>query len=187
MPATIPGVVGVLVPNILFTGVGVIKYSKGVANGLTAWSRAIQISTTDAGTVGVGKGAPIPLIVPQPILFGNILAGMKAYDLIGLLAVPFVLGLSTGLSLAFAQMLINTTHPSVGSGTAIAKFSAPPASSFMISGFARENMTGEGSVRKARALSQGLDRSIASLVIPVPIVGPAASAPSSGSGSGKLI
>jgi len=185
MPITVPGVMGVLVPSIVFTGPGVFKYSKGVAIGLTKWARTIQVSTTDTGTAGAGTGI-LPLIVPQPLLFGHILAGMKNQKLLGLLAVPFIVGVSTGLNLAFLQMVINTTHPSVGAGAGLASFKAPPATPFILEGFKLAGMKGDGTAKKARALAFGLDKSIASLVIPIPIVGPPSPSPSSGVGSGSL-
>jgi hypothetical protein len=190
MPATVPGFMGALIPNLLsvaMIGTGLPKYARGVAAGLQQWIPKIRINTVDTGTLGAGKSVPLPLIVPQPILYANLIAGMIAQKQVGVLMPPLALGLANGLVLCFAQTLINTTNPSVGVGAGVAKFSAPPAAQSMILGFQQAGMVGDQATKKAKAIATGLDRTFAILVMPFAIVGPPSPAPSAGSGFGGLL
>jgi hypothetical protein len=190
MPYAPPTIVTILTPALISAGMigqGVPKYSLGVATGVSNWLRAIKVTTIDGGTAGVGKGAPTPLIVPQPLLYANILRGMATNNLLGIMAPVFAVGLSTGLSTSFLQAFTSTTHPSVGTGAAVASFRAPPAYPHLERGFKAVGMVGDGPTKKARALGQALDTTFASLVLPVAIAGPPSPSPSSGSGTGNLI
>jgi hypothetical protein len=190
MPATVPGFLGVLIPNLVSTGMigtGLPKYARGVALGLQQWVPQVKITTIDTGTAGAGKNVPLPIIVPQPILYTNLIAGMVSQKLTGVFMPSFIAGLANGLVLCFTQTLISTTHPSVGVGGGVAKFSAVPAAQSMISGFAQAGMVGDQAVKKAKALATGLDRTFAILIMPVVIAGPPSPFPSAGSGFGSLI
>jgi hypothetical protein len=181
---------GALIPNLVsvaMIGTGLPKYARGVALGLQQWVPKIRVNTIDTGTAGAGKSVPIPLIVPQPILYGNLIAGMVAQKQVGVLMPSFVLGLANGLVLCFTQTLMNTTHPSVGVGGGVAKFSAPPAAQSMISGFQQAGMVGDQATKKAKALAMGLDLTFAILVMPIAIVGPPSIVPSAGTGFGGLL
>lgn len=190
MPATVPGFMGALIPNLVsvaMIGVGLPKYARGVALGLQQWVPKIRVNTVDTGTLGAGKNVPLPLVVPQPVLYLNLIAGMTAQKQAGVLMPVFAAGLANGLVLCFAQTLLSTTHPSVGAGGGVAKFSAPPATKSMISGFQQAGMTGDQATKKAKAIAFALDATFAILVMPVAIVGPPSPAPSAGSGFGSLI
>lgn len=190
MPVTSPGIMGVLIPNLAsmaMIGSEVPRYARGVANGLVKWVPQIKVQTVDVGTAGAGKSAPTPVVVPQPMLYGNIVAGMSANGLAGMLMPAFSTGLANGLVLAFAQMLISTNHVGVGSGGGVAKFLAPPATPAIIQGFQEAGMVGDGPVRKAAALGMALTNTFAILVLPVAIVGPSSPAPGSGTGFGNIV
>ncbi len=190
MPTTVPGFMGALIPNIVATGMigtGIPKYARGVALGLQQWLPKVRVATVDTGTAGAGKNVPLPILVPQPLLYGNLLAGMISQKQVGVFMPPFIAGLANGLVLCFGQVLISTTHPSVGIGGGIAKFTAIPAAQSMISGFAQAGMVGDQAVKKARAVATGLDRTFAILVMPVAIVGSPSPFPSAGSGFGNLV
>lgn len=190
MPVTVPGILGAVLPNLVsvaMLGTGTPMYARGVALGVSYWIPKVRVSTVDVGTAGSGKNAPLPLVVPTPLLYSNLLTGMTANGLAGILMPAFVLGLSNGLTLAFSQMLINTTHPTVGSGTGVAKFSGPPAFSSILQGFVDAGMTGEVLSKKSRALGMALDATFVSLVIPLVIVGPSSVSPGTGKGLGRII
>lgn len=190
MPVTIPGIMGSVIPNLVSTGMigtGVPQYARGVALGLSQWIPLVKVTTVDAGTAGVGKNVPLPLVVPNPLLQGNLLAGMASQGLVGLMMPLFITGLTNGLVISFAQMLVVTTHPSVGVGAGVAKLVAPPAAASIISGFAQAGMKGDATIRKALALASGLDGTFASLVLPVAIVGPPSPIGSAGSGFGNIL
>lgn len=190
MPVAVPGIMGVMIPNLIsvaMIGTGVPQYCRGVALGLVKWVPTIQVNTLDTGTLGVGKNIPTPIIAPNPLVYSGVLAGMTANGLLGPLSPVFALGLSNGLVLSFAQMLINTIHPSVGVGAGVARFSAPPATPFMIAGFTEAGMKGLATVKKARAVAMAVDITFASLVLPVAIVGPPSPSPGAGAGTGKIL
>lgn len=190
MPATVPGIMGVLIPNLVSTGMigqGVPTYCQGVAIGLSIWAPQVKITSVDAGTAGSGKCVPIPVLAPPPLVYGNVIAGMTSNGLLGILMPAFALGLANGLSASFAQMLISTTNPTVGSGAGVAKFVAPPCTPSMLQGFASAGMKGDATVRKARAVGMAVDLTFASLVMPIVIVGPSAPFAGGGAGFGTLV
>jgi hypothetical protein len=189
MPVLVPGIVGALIPNLISTGMigtGVPKYALGVALGLLDWVPKIRVQTVDTGTLGAGKSAPTPLFVPQPLIYTNLMIGAASQGLLGVMLPVFNVGLANGLVTSFGQMVLNTTHPSVGAGGGVAKFLAPPAAVSMISGFQKAGMSGDGPVKKAKALGRALDGVFAVLVMPVVIVGPPSVSPGAGSGFGGI-
>lgn len=190
MPVSPIQAVASLVPNLgsmAIIGVAVPKFAQGFGMGLMTWTQTITISTTDAGAAGAGKGAPVPIFLPQPVLVVNLMRGFQAYGLIGLMEPLFVTGLSNGLVQLYLQAFTNTVHPGVGSGAGVARFNPPPAATPFIQGFQSVGMTGEGAVKVARALAQGMEATFRSLVLPQPIVGPVGPSPGSGVGTGKII
>lgn len=189
MPITTTGVTGILLPSLLstgFLGTDLPKLSRGVASGVVRWANLVKVSTVDAGSAGTGSGQ-IPVLVPYPLLFGNITAGFASNQLIGIFAPLFITGLTNGLVNSFLQGLVKTTHAGVGTGAGVASFRGPPAQASLSAGFRSAGMNGDATDRLARALGQALDRTFASLVIPVPIVGTASPSAATGKGSGKII
>jgi hypothetical protein len=179
-----------LIPNLVATamlGVGVPKLARGLGIGLSVWTPTISINTTDVGTVGTGKGLPVPIILAQPLLYANLMAGMHAQKLIGVLAPAFILGLTNGLVALYAQGFTNTVHAGVGTGAGVATFKPPPAFPPIRAGFAAVGMTNDVGTRLARALGRGLESTFMSLVLPQPIVGPSAPFAGSGRGFGNII
>lgn len=190
MPITPPGILNVLLPNLLSVGMlgtETPRLSRGIANGLTQWVPQIKVSTNDLGSAGSGKNAPLPLIVANPILLANLTTGMAAQGLLGVFVPPYLLGLTNGLCSSFLQMMVSTTHTGVGSGAGVAKFTAPPARTSMIQGFSSAGLLGEYFSRKASAIAQGLDITFASLLLPVAIVGSVSPYPATGVGSGSIV
>lgn len=190
MPVTIPGMMGVLIPNLVSSGMigtGVPKYAQAIATGLSIWVPQVKILTVDTGTLGVGLGVPVPLIVPVPVLYANLVSSMIAQGLAGPLMPALMAGLATGLASSFGQMVTQTNHPTVGLGGGVATFRATPATPSMLLGFSSVGMSGSGPTKKARALGSALDRIFASLIMPVGIVGPPSIAPSGGAGFGNIV
>lgn len=190
MPIAIPAIVGVLVPNMFATGSfgdKMPQLATGVATGLQKWVPSMVVQTLDSGSLGVGSGGPMPLVVPQPALYGALLTGAAASGVLGIMAPLMFLGLANGLVLAFAQMLIKTTHPGIGAGTGAARFIGGSAVPVMIEGFASVDMKGDGPVKIAKAIGIGLDITFQALAIPVPIVGSASPSGGAGAGVGTII
>jgi hypothetical protein len=108
-------------------------------------------------------------------------------NLLGVMAPIFLLGLANGLTAVFLQTLIKTQHVGVGTGAGVATFKAPPAFPSIIAGFASAGMVGQAASRKAQALGIGLDRTFASLFLPVAIVGTASPTAATGRGFGSIV
>lgn len=190
MPIAFPAITGILTPSLFsaaLIGVETPRLASGVATGLVYWVPQVTISTVDAGSAGVGTGVPIPWVVPQPVLFANLSANIPPAGFFGIFTPPLILGLSIGISTAFLQMLLSTTHPTVGVGSGVARFAAPPAATSMVAGFASAGLVGEAAPRLATAIGVALDSTLASLVMPVAIVGSVSPSPASGAGTGKII
>lgn len=190
MPITVanatPAIVGGLAGSSM-TGTQVPNFAQGVASGLSMWVALIQVFTLDVGTMGVGKNVPLPVIVPSPVLYANLVTGFSAQALIGSSSPMLCLGLANGLSSALAQGLVNTVHPTVGVGTGTAKFLAPSASPLMTLALSQAGMLGSANVRIASAIGMALDMTFASLVLPIAIVGASSIYPGVGSGTGKIL
>lgn len=181
---------GVIAPNLLAVGmVGTDspRIALGVANGLQQWIPLVQVTTTDTGSLGVGTNVPLPLPIPQPVLFAALMGTVPAAGIVGVMMPLFVTGLSNGMSLAFLQMLVTTTHPVIGSGTGVAKFLAPSCAGPMIAGFTAAGLVGEAMPRLAGAIGLALDSVFASLAIPIVIVGTASPTGGAGTGTGKIL
>lgn len=190
MPATIPGMMTTLIPSLAASGmlgIGVPKYALGIATGISIWLPQVKILTVDTGTAGVGAGTPTPIIIPVPVLYANLVAGMTSQGLAGPLMPAMMLGLANGLTASFAQGVTSTLHPTVGVGGGVATFRATPATSSILAGFASAGLLGDGPAKKARAIGSALDRTFASLILPIAIVGPPSIAPSAGTGVGNII
>lgn len=190
MPVTTAQAISTLVPALAGTsmvGFGVPKFVRGLGIGLSTWTPTIIINSTDVGTAGSGKGAPVPITIPQPLLYGNLFTGMSGQGLIGVMRPAFLLGLSQGLVVLYAQCVTSTAHVGVAVGAGVATFRPPPALPFIQAGFAAVGMVGEGGIKMARALSQGLERTFRSLALAQPIVGPASPTGASGRGIGKIL
>lgn len=179
-----------LIPSITATGmigVGVPKYALAIATGISIWIPQVKVITADTGTLGVGAGTPTPIILPIPVLYGNLVAGMLSQGLAGVLMPAMMAGLANGLAGAFFQAVTSTIHPVVGAGGGVATFRALPATPSMLLGFASAGLVGDGPIKKARAVGMALDRTFASLVLPIGIVGPPSVSPSAGAGVGNII
>lgn len=189
MPIAVSNVVTTLTPQLVATahlGPSVTQLATGIANGVSAWVAALSVTTVDAGSLGVGSGQ-VPFLVPQSLLLGSFTTSFASFQIKGIQAPLTVLGLSNGLALVFPQGIVKTTHPSVGTGAGVAKFAGPSAVPFMTQGFATAGMTGPSLTQLASAIGVGLDQVISVFTIPVPIVGSASPASSSGMGFGKII
>jgi hypothetical protein len=189
MPLTPAGVAAIITPNLLsvgMLGVATPKFALGVANGICFWSPTIAVTTIDAGTAGVGVGM-LPVIMPQPVLLGNLFSSFGAFGLLGVMAPLKIVGLANGISIAYLQGLIQTLHTSVGTGVGVAKFMPPPAIPQMMAGFASAGIVGQGVVQIASAIGMALMQTFTMLALPIPIVGPPSPAPSAGTGTGSIL
>ena len=189
MPITPVGLTGVLVPALIASaqiGTGVPKLALGVATGVTTFAAQSTVTSVDTGTLGVGVTVA-PLVVPQPLLLANILAGFAATGTVGVMSPVLAVGLANGLSLGFLQGLITMTHPGVGAGAGVAKVIPAGAVPAMIAGFAAAGMVGVGSVKMATAIGIALTLTFTTFVLPVPIVGAPSIVPGAGVGVGKIV
>ena len=188
MPITPTGLVSVLVPSLLSggnIGTGMPRLAQGIANGVSLWIAQTTVSITGTGAAGAGA-VSYPLVVPPPLIIANMLGGFSSAGIIGIMAAPLALSIANGLVTGFAQGLIVAAFPGVGSGVGVARVSGPPPMESMNAGFASAGLSGDGSQRIARGISLGLSQTFASLLVPVPIVGPSGPSPGAGTALGKI-
>jgi len=189
MPLTPAGLTGALIVGlrgVAMTGSGVPKLAQGVANGVCAWVKSLKVVTVDAGTLGVGVGF-LPFAVPPPLLIASLLAAYPVNGQLGVMAPQEATGLGVGLGLGFIQGIMTTQHPTVGSGTGVAKVIGGPAFPFLMAGFAGVDIKGTGATQKASAISLALQMTLAVFTLPIPIVGAPTPMGSSGVGQGSIL
>jgi len=192
MPLNPPALAtGFVAPNLLAVGnigIGVPKFSLGVAIGVCQYFGIYaKVTTVDTGTLGVGTSI-IPLIVPFPLLQASLYTGFSSMGILGPMSPLMITGLSNGLMTGWiALALIQTNHPGIGTGTGVAKIVGASAIPAMITGLAAVGMVGEGSIKTATAIGMALDITFAAFVQPVPIVGSASPAGGVGVGFGSVI
>ena len=190
MPISPFGFTGIIAPNlasVAVIGVDMPKFARGLAIGYSTYLQKIQIQTTDGGTAGTGKGTPMPLVVPPPVWYPLLTTGFTKNRIMGLLAPTFILGLSNGLSLCSLQALTNTVHFGVGVGAGVPTINPPPAFTDIQLGFKQVGFSGPDNVKVCRAIAFGIEKSLRTFIIPIPIVGPPSPSPGTGRGTGKFV
>jgi hypothetical protein len=189
MPISTPNLTAAVTAGLLsggMIGMATPKLALGIGGGLARWIPLLVVQTTDAGSLGVGTGA-IPFAVPAPLLISNLIIAYAANGQIGPSAPLEATGLGNGLATGFAQGLMKTNHPGVGTGTALARVIGPPAFSSLMQGFAAAGITGQGATLKANAISTALLVCLQAFQVPIPIVGSASPAAGGGVGIGKIL
>lgn len=189
MPLTPATLTGALASNL--SGAGLIGASSSqlaaaIAAGVSMWVPQVVVTTADVGTLGSGAGL-LPCAIPQPLLLGGLQTGMSSFSNLGPFATSLALGIANGLAAAFPSGLITTTHPSVGAGTGVAKFSGPSAIASLIAGMGTAGLVGTWAANIGSAVGLGLDIAFAGFTVPIPIVGSASPTGGSGAGFGTIV
>jgi len=188
VPLTPPGVAAPLLASLVsfgHLGTHTPTLAQGIAQGVVTWALSVTVTTVDVGTAGAGVGLlPLP---PPPTLLATMQAGFLGQGIVGIFAPLTANAIASGLTAGFPQALITTTHPTVGAGTAVATFTAAPAVTFLLAGFASVGWTGAALPQLASAIGFALDTAFASHVVPIPIVGPPSPVASGGFGFGSLL
>lgn len=190
MPISASGFTSVIVPSLLsvaMLGTKTPQFSRGLASGYASYLQTLIIQTTDAGTAGTGKGAPLPLVLPSPIWLANLTVGFSKNGLLGVVAPLFIIGLANGLSLASLQVLTNTTHPGVGLGAGVPSIQVRPAFPNIKRGFTEAGLKGEQNTKLARAIASAIETTLRTFIIPIPIIGPPSPSGASGRGTGNFL
>lgn len=192
MPLTPPALAtGFVAPNLNGTGnvgISVPTWSMGLAIGVCQFLTAeAKVSTIDAGLLGAGTSL-MPMIVPTPLLQSSLFTSFAGLSLAGIKLPLFLVGLTTGLISGWSALaMLQCVHPSVGTGSGVARISGPTAVPAIMEGFSAVSMTGDGPAQVAQAIGQALDMTFASFVTPVVIVGSPSTAGSTGVGTGMVI
>lgn len=189
MPLTTPLLTGTIITGLLSGGLigpAMPKLASGIAIGISTWVPQLTVNTVDTGSLGVGAGF-LPFLIPPPLLIGSLLVAYAANGHLGPMSPLEATGIGNGISLGLLQGIIQTQHPTVGTGTAVGRVSGPPAFSSLMQGFSSVGITGQGASQKANAISIALMVTLQSLVFPIPIVGSGSPSPSGGVGIGKIL
>jgi hypothetical protein len=189
MPLTIPGATATLaiqLAGVLHIGPGAIKLASGVSAGINTWAHTLTVLTADTGFSGTGVGT-VPLLVPFQLFIPALTFGFAAQNILGVMAPLTIMGLATGLNLAFLQAAVVTAHPTVGVGACVCTFKSASAIPAMIAGFATQGMVNPGSIKMATAIGSALDIVFTALQLPSPIVGAPGPSPAAGVGVGTIL
>lgn len=168
-------------------GVGAPKLAFAICTGLSTWTPRIKVFTADAGTAGVGKGVPTPILLPTPLLIQYLTAGFAQEGILGLMAPPLILGLATGISQIYLKVFTNTVHSSVGVGAGLARFQTDPLVPDLLAGFAAIAAVGEGPTKMSKAIGSAMSLTFSGVTQPQPIVGTPSIIASTGVGVGTLL
>ena len=186
---TTPIIYGALVSSGV-SGASASSLSIGLSNALCIYGTgSMNVTTIDAGLLGVGAGFGTGVVLPIPILVASLFSFMPANGFSGVSSPQIILGVSIGFSAVLATAIISTIHPTVGIGAG--KLLILPNTSvsvgIFITAFAAAGMAGPMSVSLATAIASGLDAALPSAQGVVAIVGSPSIAPSGGVGFGKLL
>ncbi len=188
MPIT-PAAIPLMLNSLLFNGCIGMKtpqLAAGVVLGVCKWSAAVQVLAPSTGTLGVGIGVA-PLVLPPPVFVGPLYQGFSAMSILGPLSPLLITGLSQGLSLLFAQGIVQTTHATVGVGVGVARFTPPPGPPMLLLGMTEAGMVGGGPTKFAGALAIALTTIFSALTMPIVVAGTPNILPGAGPGIGKII
>lgn len=169
-------------------GISAPKLAAGLASGLSEYaSSSLVVASVDVGTLGVGSGQGVGMIIPPPVLVASLVASLTSQNIAGIMSVPTATGIALGFVAALAQARIQTVSAAVGAGSGIATLVPNGASiGIFIRAFQSAGMTGVQSANMATAVARGFDTAAPSAKAPIVIAGPPNVAPSSGPGIGKL-
>jgi hypothetical protein len=180
---------GFLSANLIL-GISSSQLAAGVANGLSTYGKTgMNVGTVDAGTAGSGKGFGIGVFIVPPVLTQSLAASFIAASIRGVSAAQLISALTLGFTQSLSVAVINTLHPSVGTGTGQLFIGKNPivAAKTFIGAFEAAGMNGPTATNVATAIAIGLDNVLPSARGTVGIAGPPSPVPSSGFGTGKLL
>lgn len=189
-PVSLTAVVRSALLGVGMIGTGSNQLTVGLANALSNYSKtAMIVNTIDVGTLGVGKGVGVGVLLAQPALFAALSSFFPSSAISGVSALQLATGISIGYSSAFATAIINTVHPSVGVGSGKLQISPNTAAAIGIftTAFLSAGMTGNAVPQLASAVARALDSVLPTAIGIVAIAGSPSVVGSSGSGTGKLI
>lgn len=173
--------------SVTIAGPAVTDIAKAVGIGVCKWTAALKVVTADTGTVGLGKGQ-LPCLIPPALLVGAFNQAFPSASLIGTASDNLATGIANGLAVAFAeQALIQTVHPAVGVGVAVASFPGPTAVPFMITAFGEAGVVGSSTEKLASAIGSALDAAFAGFTISIPIVGTPSPSAVTAIGGGQIV
>lgn len=168
-------------------GISSIQLATGLANGLSSYAiSGITAVTTDAGQTGSGKGTGTSILTPASII-PPMIGFFASQGIAGVLGIPLATGIANALSICISSSIVQTVHPSVGSGTGVGSLVPTSGIPFFVSGFAAAGIVGVQGVNLATAVANGLDASLPTTVVTVGIIGASGSSSSAGAGTGKII
>jgi len=166
------------------TGTGMSQLAIGCANGLQLYmAGGCTVISIDVGTLGVGSGFGIGMILPGPLLAGI----MSSLFVASLIAGPFspitAEAISFGISSSLLTANINTINAGVGVG--VGKVQCIPngtGGTLFTAALVSSGMTGSSIPSLGQAIGGALDSAISSAQGVVAIIGPPSILPGGGIG-----
>lgn len=189
-PITVGGIMRGSLLAAGLVGTGSNQLSLGLTSALCTYGKtAMNVMSVDVGTLGVGKGLGVGVMLPQPVLAASLAGNLPAGGIAGLSMPQLVLGISVGYSAALATAIINTISPSVGVGAGKLQIMPNTAAAIgiFIQMFLAAGMTGPMVTPLATSVARALDLVLPTAIGVVAIAGPPNIVPSAGMGTGKLL
>jgi len=178
---------GMLVANGLI-GPGTTKLAAGLAAGLFQYvSTAITVSSIDVGTLGVGVGNGIGVILLPSVILGALSPMMAGNGVLGAMAPSMANAIANGLSACLALAAMSTNNPGVGIGAGkLQLFPTGAGGVTFVAAFKEAGLGGVMVSALGQAVGTALDAVIVSALGVIAIVGPASPLPGAGVGVGKI-
>jgi len=184
---TLPIFDGMLVANGLL-GPGIPKFAAGMAAGLFQYvSTAVTVTSIDTGTLGVGVGNGVGVVLLPSVILGALSPMMARNGVLGPMAPSMANAIAYGVSASLALAAIATNNPGVGIGAGkLQLFPTGSGGATFAAAFKEAGMGGAMVSALGQAVGLALDAVIASALGVVVIVGPPSVLPGAGVGTGKI-
>jgi len=178
---------GMLVANGLI-GPGTTQLAAGLAAGLFQYaSTAITVSSIDVGTLGVGVGSGIGVLLLPSVVLGALSPMMSGNGVLGPLAPSMANAIANGVAASLALAAISTNNPGVGIGAGKLQLLPTGAGgTTFAAAFKAAGMGGSMVSALGHAVGMALDAVISTALGVVAIVGPPNVLPGAGVGFGAI-
>lgn len=169
-------------------GTGATQLSDGLSSGLFTYiTTGVTVISIDAGTLGVGTGVGIGIVLSESVVLQVLVPFMAGEGIFGIMSFPLANAIAFGVSSSLILGQISTINPLVGVGAGKVQL-IPNGSGAAIfeSCFKAAGLAGASASNLATAVGSALDTVIAFAVGVVAIVGVPSIIGSAGVGSGTI-
>lgn len=186
-PGTVTGIMTASLTGAGMAGIAMPQLAGAVATGLSTYAASgLTAISVDTGLVGSGTGTGVGIALAPGTLQGTLQPAFVGAAIAGIASVQLATAIASGFSTALAGAIINTVNVGVGSGSGVVTLVPSSGAPFFVAAFTGAGLIGVNAAGLATAIAIGLDSALPSGIGAIAIAGAAGSAPSSGSGKGKI-